>query len=79
MKLDLQTRPTAPTFDLTASNLNALGLREDDVAEVQQVALRLQPTNPLSVAEFGRDVAEHTSRYADGLLEQVRNNVKVGS
>lgn len=41
MKLDLQTRPTAPTFDLTASNLNALGLREDDVAEVQQVALRL--------------------------------------
>lgn len=74
MKLDLQTRPTAPTFDLTASNLNALGLREDDVAEVQQVALRLQPTNPLSVAEFGRDVAEHTSRYADGLLEQVRNS-----
>ncbi|HGJ7738034.1 TPA: toxic anion resistance protein [Pseudomonas aeruginosa] len=72
MKHELQTA-TAARFDLTPANLQGLGLQESDVAEVRDVALRIQPSNPTTVAEFGRDVAEHTSRYADSLLDQVRS------
>ncbi|MDN7880144.1 toxic anion resistance protein [Burkholderia aenigmatica] len=75
MKFDAQSRATAvQTFALTPSNLEALGLKDADVPEIENVAQRIQPNNPLTVAEFGRDVAEHASRYADGLLDQVRNN-----
>lgn len=73
MKHDLQTA-TAARFDLTPVNLQGLGLQEADVAEVKEVALRIQPSNPTTVAEFGRDVAEHTSSYADSLLDQVRSS-----
>lgn len=72
MKLETQTATTS-TFSLTPVNLNELGLQEADIAEVNQVAQRIQPNNPITVSEFGRDVAEHTSRYADSLLDQVRN------
>lgn len=72
MRHELQTA-TAARFDLTPVNLQGLGLQESDVAEVKEVALRIQPNNPTTVAEFGRDVAEHTSRYADSLLDQVRS------
>lgn len=61
-------------FALTPVNLEALGLRIDDVAEIQQVAERIETRNPTTVAEFGRDVAEHTSGYADQLLDQVQNH-----
>ncbi|MDR8092958.1 toxic anion resistance protein [Burkholderia gladioli] len=75
MKFDVQSRTSAvQPFALTPSNLEALGLKDTDVAEIQNVAQRIQPNNPLTVAEFGRDVAEHASRYADGLLDQVRNS-----
>lgn len=73
MKFALQTA-TKPSFELTPSSLKELGLLEADVAEITQVAQRIQPGNPITVAEFGRDVAEHTSRYADSLLDQVRNS-----
>lgn len=55
------------------AELQKLGLSIADQAEISQVALRIQPDNPLTIAEFGRDVGEHTSRYADSLLDQVRN------
>jgi uncharacterized protein YaaN involved in tellurite resistance len=75
MKFDVQTKSTAvQPFVLTPSNLEALGLKETDVAEIHSVAQRIEPNNPLTVAEFGRDVADHASRYADELLEQVRNS-----
>lgn len=73
MKHELQTAATS-SFVLTPTNLKELGLQETDVAEVHQVARRIQPNNPTTIAEFGRDVAEHTSRYADSLLDQVRNS-----
>lgn len=73
MKHELQTTP-ATAFALTPSSLEELGLQETDVAQIQQVSQYIQPNNPLTVAEFGRDVAEHTSRYADSLLDQVRNS-----
>lgn len=60
-------------FDLTPIALQDLGLKESDVAEIHQVAQRIQPSNPASVSEFGRDVSEHTSAYADTLLDQVRS------
>ena len=58
---------------LDAQALSTLGLTSDDLPEIRQIADRIETGNPLSVAEFGRDVAEHTSRYADGLLDQIRN------
>ncbi|MGG5276358.1 toxic anion resistance protein [Pseudomonas syringae pv. coryli] len=61
-------------FELNPVNLQGLGLQESDLAEVNQIALRIQSGNATTVAEFGRDVAEHTSRYADSLLDQVRNS-----
>ncbi|MBD8828991.1 toxic anion resistance protein [Pseudomonas sp. CFBP 13602] len=61
-------------FDLTPAVLDGLGLQSADLVEVEQVAQRIQADNPASVSEFGRDVAEHTSSYADSLLDQVRNS-----
>lgn len=58
---------------LDAQALSTLGLKSEDLPEIRQIADRIETGNPLSVAEFGRDVAEHTSRYADGLLDQIRN------
>lgn len=58
---------------LDAQALSTLGLTSEDLPEIRQIADRIETGNPLSVAEFGRDVAEHTSRYADGLLDQIRN------
>lgn len=72
MKLAYPTTNAKP-FTLTPSTLQDLGLVESDVAEINQVAQRIESTNPTTVSEFGRDVAEHTSRYADSLLDQVRN------
>lgn len=62
------------TFNLTPAVLEGLGLQTADLAEIEQVAQRIQAANPASVSEFGRDVAEHTSSYADSLLDQVRNS-----
>ena len=60
-------------FQLSATTLKELGLQDTDAGDVRQVAQKIQPSNPASVSEFGRAVAEHTSRYADSLLDQVRN------
>lgn len=75
--MNITTIPTLPVdtaFALDEPNLQALGLRTTDIAEIEQVARRITADNPQTVAEFGRDVAEHTSRYADSLLDQVRNS-----
>lgn len=58
---------------ITPVVLKDLGLREADLPAIQQVASRIQRGNPTSIAEFGRDVADHTSSYADALLDQVNN------
>lgn len=69
------TAISSPTvFQLTAESIKEYGLQEDDIGEIRQVALRIQHENPATVAEFGRDVADHTSHYADSLLDQVRNS-----
>nr|EKX3429502.1 toxic anion resistance protein [Pseudomonas aeruginosa] len=61
------------TTALALTDLQALGLQEQDIPEINALAARIQGDNPLTVAEFGRAVADHTSRYADSLLDQVRN------
>ncbi|MBV7457670.1 toxic anion resistance protein [Acidovorax sp. sif1233] len=68
----LQTA-SSEKFQLSATTLKELGLQDSDAGDVRQVAQKIQPSNPASVSEFGRAVAEHTSRYADSLLDQVRN------
>lgn len=73
MQIQTIASSTLPSITITATELQALGLKEQDIPEIQAVAERIQSDNPLSVAEFGRAVADHTSNYADGLLDQVRN------
>ena len=68
----LQTA-SSEKFKLRTTTLKELGLQDSDAGDVRQVAQKIQPSNPASVSEFGRAVAEHTSRYADTLLDQVRN------
>ena len=59
---------------LDAETLKAVGLSQSDLPAITGLAAKIDSRNPISVAEFGRDVAEHTSRYADTLLEQVRSS-----
>lgn len=73
MQVQTIASSTLPSTTITASELQALGLKEQDIPEIQAVAARIQSDNALTVAEFGRAVADHTSNYADGLLDQVRN------
>lgn len=73
MQVQTIASSTLPSITITATELQALGLKEQDIPEIQAVAERIQSDNPLTVAEFGRAVADHTSNYADGLLDQVRN------
>lgn len=60
-----------PSIDV--EQLKAVGLVQEDMPVIAELAAKIDSRNPNSVAEFGRDIAEHTSRYADSLLEQVRN------
>lgn len=45
-------------------------LTEDDSLHVKELVARISDTDPTTVVEFGRDVAKHTSEYADKLLDQ---------
>lgn len=59
---------------LDKSSLQSLGLTSADFPVIQELAAKIDESNPLSVSQFGRDVSEHTSKYADELLDQVRNS-----
>ncbi|MGI0646835.1 toxic anion resistance protein [Pseudomonas aeruginosa] len=59
---------------LPALNLSTLGLSENDLPEINALALLIKPESPDTVFNFGRQVADHTSGYADALLAQVRNS-----
>lgn len=61
------------SFVLTADSLQQLGLTAEDEGKIREVAARIDSTNPSTVAEFGRDVSTHSARFADQLLDQVRN------
>ena len=66
------TMVTQPTVANMAAMMQSYGLQESDMADVEQIVARIQPDQE-SIAAFGRDVADHTSSYADDLLSQVRN------
>ncbi|MFN9474195.1 toxic anion resistance protein [Acidovorax sp.] len=67
------THEIEQTSELATSKLAELGLQASDTAEILSVAQRINLDAPNTIAEFGRDVAEHTSQYADNLLDQVKN------
>ncbi|WP_306555927.1 toxic anion resistance protein [Acidovorax sp.] len=73
MNSSIATQTGSSLAVLDDAELQKLGLTNADRSEITQVALRIRPDNPLTVSEFGRDVGEHTSGYADSLLDQVRN------
>jgi len=58
---------------LTQPELKAIGLCEEDLPAVRELASKLDASNPLTISEFGREVSEHTSRYADNILSQINN------
>jgi len=60
-------------FVLTQAELEKFGLQVQDEPEIESIARRIDASNPDTVYQFGREVAEHTASYADSLLEQIRN------
>ena len=58
---------------LEPTALQELGLRSEDIPKIRDLAARIDCKNAASVSEFGVDVGEHTSSYADALLDEVRN------
>lgn len=72
----MNTTPSEKNTQIaTAQDRNLLveaGITENDLTDVIALAGTIDRTNPLSIAEFGREVSEHTNRYADSLLEQIR-------
>lgn len=72
--MNKQVQTSTAESCLMPAGLTELGLRETDIEEIRRVALTLRPENPSSIAEFGRDVAEHTAQYTDSLLAQVNNS-----
>lgn len=71
MQTDIANIDTS--FNLTASSLQTLGLKEEDTPAIIELQSRIQTRNPMSVSEFGRDVAQHTASFADEMLSQVNN------
>ncbi|WP_425953323.1 toxic anion resistance protein [Ralstonia pseudosolanacearum] len=61
------------TVVVPTSELANLGLTEADLPAITDLATRIDASNPLSISQFGREVSEHTSKYADQLLEQINN------
>jgi len=74
MQQETMTELATISADMTPASLKALGLNEQDIPEIQALAAIIKSDNPLSVSQFGREVAEHTSSYSDNLLDQVRNS-----
>ena len=72
-----QDAPASGVATLPASlderGLAELGLKSNDLPQIREIADRINAKDPMTVSEFGRDVAEHASRYADELLAEVRN------
>ncbi|HEY0820317.1 MAG TPA: toxic anion resistance protein [Rhizobacter sp.] len=67
------TSPTNLPAVLHDKALAELGLKPDDLAEIQSLAQQIDASNPLTVAEFGQSIDSHASGYADILLGQVNN------
>lgn len=61
-------------YALTTEALKSLGLSSSDIEAINQLAGKIDPDKPMTVSQFGRDVADHTTAYADNLLDQVRNS-----
>jgi len=73
--MNVQTTTLTPdaVFSLEPAELEKYGLRQEDESEIKAVAEKISKDSPDTIYNFGQDVAEHTSRYADAMLEQVRN------
>ncbi|WP_446916101.1 toxic anion resistance protein [Klebsiella pneumoniae] len=73
MNTQTATNTAITPYVINATELEKFGLRQEDESEIQAVAERIDASNPDTVYQFGRDVAENTAAYADSLLEQIRN------
>lgn len=74
-KVATAQRPSSVAiYTLDEATLKSLGLAQKDVTDITAVAAKIDHENPVTVSQFGREVAEHTTEYADSLLDQVRNS-----
>lgn len=62
--------PAAPSLDQLLSEQQ---LNPQDAAQVQALAQRLDQTKPMTVHDLGSEAANHATKYADRILEQVKN------
>lgn len=68
------TNSLAPSKAFTEKELKNLGLSINDVSEIDRVACSIDHEKPITISQFGRELADHTTEYADSLLDQVRNS-----
>ncbi|EAT8674981.1 TPA: toxic anion resistance protein [Escherichia coli] len=68
------------SFSLTPSSLAQFGLRQEDADDIRALVQTIDVNSPDTVYEFGHNVAEHTSRYTDDLLDKMgrRNTGEAG-
>ena len=59
---------------VATNDLQAFGLVETDLEQVNTLVSQIDTQNMLTVSQFGRSISEHTANYADGLLAQVKNS-----
>ena len=67
-----QSPTSAPTLAMPAGPVPTATLAAADPAEVARLLSTLDVASPISIMEFGRDVADRTAGYADALLETAR-------
>ena len=67
-----QPGAASPALALTPDMLAELGLTLDDVPEVRSIAQTIDPSNRMSIAEFGRD-DDAGEDVSDELLQHVRS------
>lgn len=68
------TVPQTVTEDqFTQLDLKALGLQSHDFVQVVEASKELADLNHMSVAEYGKNIANKTSAYTDDLLKLVQN------
>lgn len=68
------TAAPAAAWVLAAHQLEALGLEEQDRAEVLALADGLDGSERDALMRFGRDAAQQSTHYADQMLSQVRSS-----
>lgn len=70
---EISNADQTPTTGVSDETLAQLGLATSDMPKIEELVSKIDTGNPLTVSEFGNEVALHAEKYSDMLLEQVKN------